>query len=412
MKTSDTFDPSKLHGSFSSFPYLKNTFRFRLPGVQFILACMMLVPGFVVAQQPASKPTLVPGSEVSLSSVAAAQWIKGEGPKSFEPGKVYIFECWATWCGPCIGMIPHVNELHKKYYDKGLRVYGMNVWEDDQDEVKQFVDKKGDKMSYPVAFAGTGEESAFEREWLIASGVEAIPHAFIVRNGKLLAATEAARLTDSLIETLLSGEEGAKEAADIIISAQKNQERTDALTSAFYSARKNKDAEKMAALLDELKALDPNHPEIRVLDLWVLIITEKWPAAVTALNELPAGQPRKSFVATTGSATARIRNNYPAVFVQALVPHYSDYVLNSETQIGPNHFANLSSLQWTIGDKQAAVTTANKSVDAARNFSRATESNTQAFERFAKSVNEGTMPKISELTKWQREGRKKAETIK
>jgi len=60
---------------------------------------------------------LGPGSEVSLSPVMQAEWIKGEAPKSFEPGKVYIFECWSTKCGPCIGMIPHVNELHKKYYD-------------------------------------------------------------------------------------------------------------------------------------------------------------------------------------------------------------------------------------------------------------------------------------------------------
>ena len=56
---------------------------------------------------------LVPGSEVSLSPVMQAEWIKGEAPESFEPGKVYIFECWSTKCGPCIGMIPHVNELHK-----------------------------------------------------------------------------------------------------------------------------------------------------------------------------------------------------------------------------------------------------------------------------------------------------------
>lgn len=385
---------------------------FKLRSLFSCFACMMLVSASAVAQQPATKPTLVPGSEVSLSSVAAAQWIQGEAPKSFEPGKVYIFECWATWCGPCVGMIPHVNELHKKYYDRGLRVHGMNVWEDDLDKVKSFVKKKGDEMSYPVAFAGTGEKSAFEKEWLDASGAKAIPHAFIVRNGKLLAATEAIRLTDSLIETLLSGDEWAKKAADIIISAQKNQKKTDALNNEFYSARKNKDAEKMEVLLKELKALDPNHPDIRVLELWVLIVAEKWPAAVTALNELPASQSRRSFVAMTGSATARLRNNYPEVFVKALLPHYSDYVMDSETQIGPNHFTNLSSLQWRTGDKQAAVITANKSVDAAKNSSRATESNTRAFERFAKSVNEGAMPKLSDLSKLQREGREKAEAIK
>ena len=63
---------------------------------------------------------------------------------------------------------------------------------------------------------------------------------------------------------------------------------------------------------------------------------------------------------------ARLRNGYPDVFVKALVPHYSRYVMDSEAKIGPNHFASLSILQWKIGDKEAAVVTANKSVAAAK----------------------------------------------
>ena len=114
--------------------------------------------------------TLVPGSEVSLTPVIQAEWIKGEAPEAFETGKVYIFECWSTKCGPCIGMIPHVNDLHKKYYDKGLRIYGMSVYENDKDECVEFVKEKGDEMSYPVAFTGKG--GPFEREWMKPAGAK------------------------------------------------------------------------------------------------------------------------------------------------------------------------------------------------------------------------------------------------
>lgn len=410
ITSSDIFGPFKLSGLVSSFPIPKSTFRFRLPGMQFILASILLASASAVAQQPGPKPTLVPGAEVNLPSVVAAQWIQGEGPKSFEPGKVYIFECWATWCGPCIGMIPHVNELHKKYYDKGLRVYGMDVWEDDENKVKAFVKKKGDEMTYPVAF--TGEGSAFETQWLNAAGAEAIPHAFIVRSGKLLASTEAVRLTDSLIETLLSGDEGAKKFADTIISAKNQQGKTENLLRLIFSASQKNEAEKMTSLVKELKAIDPGHPEIRTLELRVLIVSKQWPAAVTALNEMPASDSKRSFVLMTGLRTAARNHSYPAGFMKALVQHYSDYVMNSETQIGPNHFACLSILQWSNGDKQDAVTTADKGVEAAKTFSRASESGTKAFVRFAKSVNEGTMPKFSDLSKWQRDAKKQAEAPK
>jgi len=399
---------SNLQSYFTHLALDKNKMWRRL-SLTFFLASVALASTPVSAQQqPAPEPTVVAGSEVSHSSLTKAEWVQGEGPKSFEPGKIYIIECWATWCGPCIRMIPHVNKLHKKYYDKGLRVYGMSVWEKDKDKVKKFVKRKGDEMSYPVAFAGKG--SAFETEWLTAAGAKSIPHAFIVKNGKLLASTQASRLTESLIETLLSGDEGAKKAADTILSAQTNQGKTDKLVRDIHSARLKKDAKKMTALLKELKAIDPDHPDIPTLELWVLMINKQWPAAVTALNKMPASEAKSSFVSLTGLRLARYDNHgYPTDFMKAFVKNYSDYVLLNESPIGPNHFACLSIHQWRLGDKKSAVIVADKGVEAAKTHSRSSESQTKAFVRFAKSVNEGTMPKFSDLTKWQREAKKETE---
>ena len=161
------------------FPLGETAARCRLLGVTFIVACTAIVSVTLAAAQRANpKPTLVAGSKVNLASITEANWIQGKGPASFEFGKVYMFECWATWCGPCIELIPHVNELHDKYYDKGLRVYGIACWEKEKAKVEKFVQEKGAGMSYPVAYAGEG--SSFETNWLTAAGVEAIPYAFIV----------------------------------------------------------------------------------------------------------------------------------------------------------------------------------------------------------------------------------------
>ena len=63
----------------------------RLCGMTFILAATLLV-SVSAAQETKTEAKLVPGAEVSLSAVKAADWIQGEGPTAFEPGKVYIFE--------------------------------------------------------------------------------------------------------------------------------------------------------------------------------------------------------------------------------------------------------------------------------------------------------------------------------
>ncbi|MGJ8657930.1 MAG: redoxin family protein [Akkermansiaceae bacterium] len=411
MTIFNNLKPSTLTSSFSQLVSDKYKIRPRLISLKLVLTSVVLSTSPAMAQQPAAKPTVVAGSDVNISSITNATWIQGEGPKAFEPDKVYIFECWATWCGPCIAMIPHVNELHKKYYDKGLRVYGLSVWENEKDKVIQFVKKKGDKMSYPVAF--TGNASAFETEWLKAAGATSIPHAFIVKNGKLLASTQASRLTDSLIESLLAGDEGAKKASDTILSAQNNQGKAEEVERASYAARLKKDAAKMTELLKELNDLDPDHPAIPTLKLWILIVSKQWPEAVTTLNEMPTSEYKSSFISLTGMQTARMNNyGFSEEFMKAFVKQYSDYVLNNESPIGPNHFASLSILQWNLNDKQSAVTTAEKCVAAAKAFSKGEDSRVQPYARFAKSVNEGNMPEISDLSQWQREAREAAAKAK
>src|SRR5690606_10442976 len=55
----------------------------------------------------------------------ASKWLQGDEVKRFEPGKVYVVEFWATWCGPCIAFMPHLAELQARYKDKGVTVIGI-----------------------------------------------------------------------------------------------------------------------------------------------------------------------------------------------------------------------------------------------------------------------------------------------
>ena len=59
--------------------------------------------------------------------------------KSYQ-GKVVLLEFWATWCGPCIGIMPHIKKLSQKYEKQGLNVIGVS--REKPAKVKAFLKKR------------------------------------------------------------------------------------------------------------------------------------------------------------------------------------------------------------------------------------------------------------------------------
>ena len=220
----------------------------------------------VVAQeQAAAAATLSVGDKVP--ELKGITWLQGDAVKSFdEKGKVYMLELWATWCGPCVAIIPHVNDLHKKYADKGLVVVGMNVWEDKIEAPTEFLKKQGAAMSYRVAFSG-GSKADFATNWLKPAGVKGIPHAFLIKDGEILYSGHPSQLKDSSIEDMLAGKYDAAAEAKKKEAAAKEEA---ALSAKFMPLFQKKDWDGILALA---KTLDDNNPA--KLQLQVTAISEK-----------------------------------------------------------------------------------------------------------------------------------------
>jgi thiol-disulfide isomerase/thioredoxin len=119
-------------------------------------------------------------------ALTVSKWLQGAEVPRFVPGKVYVVEFWATWCGPCITMMPHVGELQSEFRDKGVTIIGFTSADErgnTAERVAQFVTKRGPKLGYTFAFEN-GDKS--NSAWLEAAGQNGIPCSFVVdQKGKI-----------------------------------------------------------------------------------------------------------------------------------------------------------------------------------------------------------------------------------
>ncbi len=140
-----------------------------------------------------------PAPKIQVSS-----WVQGDPVKEFEGDKVYIVEFWATWCGPCVQAIPHLNETYKTLKDQGLVVIGQNLGED-VTTAKKFVKGMAGKMTYRVTVDDPADGGFMAKHWLAAAGENGIPCAFVVNKlGKIAYIGHPMSLKESLLESLLA----------------------------------------------------------------------------------------------------------------------------------------------------------------------------------------------------------------
>ena len=85
-------------------------------------------------------------------------------------GKAVMLNFWATWCGPCRAEVADLIALQERYKDR-LQIIGMNVDDDDADEIQKFVQETG--INYPVAMATNEVRIQY-------GGIPALPTMFIL----------------------------------------------------------------------------------------------------------------------------------------------------------------------------------------------------------------------------------------
>jgi len=223
-----------------------------------------------------STSTLMVGD--AAPKLQVSKWVQGEAVKDFEPNKAYIVEFWATWCGPCVASIPHVNELHQKFKDKGLVVIGQDVWENDTSKVEPFIKKMGEKMTYRVALdSGDGDKGKMAETWMKAADQNGIPTAFVInKQGKIAWIGHPMNLKESLLEQVLDGTFDVAKAATAYEDKKKREKEEESIWKDYNTRMKAKEwdeAEAVLTKLDKMRAESGDEP--LVLPRFQLLLQRK-----------------------------------------------------------------------------------------------------------------------------------------
>lgn len=109
-------------------------------------------------------------------------------------GSIVVLDFWAVWCGPCVQAMPHLQELHENYKGKGVKIFGLNTREREENDPAKFMKDKG--FTYGLLLESDDVAKAYK--------VGGIPTFYIIdQNGEIALTKVGYNPNDKSIEETL-----------------------------------------------------------------------------------------------------------------------------------------------------------------------------------------------------------------
>lgn len=276
---------------------------------KFLALCLFAAATTVaVAQDKKDDPPKKAKPETTLKvgdkapELKADKWLQGTEVKEFAKDKIYIVEFWATWCGPCIVMMPHMGEMQAEYKDKGVTFIGYTKKDPNNsaEKVETFVKKRGPALGYTFAYSDAADTY---NAWMRAAGQNGIPCCFVVDKAGTVAYIGHPMFLDVVLPKVVAGtwkiEDGAAELKAV-------EAEVDAVFGSFRG-----DAEKG---LKTLADFEKKHPGLSKIPYFVgpklsmMLKAKKFDDVCTAANELLARGTKSGDDSLLGQVSAALRS--------------------------------------------------------------------------------------------------------
>ncbi|WP_213257226.1 TlpA disulfide reductase family protein [Bradyrhizobium sp. sBnM-33] len=307
-------------------------------------------------------------------SLKVENWLRGEPLTNFQPGKVYIVEFWASWCGPCVGAMPHLIELQAKYKDEGLEVVGVAASEEapiaDQARTKldAWLTEKFSNLNYRIGFDSTGE---MNKLWMDASSSLGIPRSFVVdRDGHIAFIGHPIQI-DDVLPKIINGtwrtSYQAKAADAKRIAADQRLARELSILQTIRPAMEAKDWPAALSAVEEGIAAMPDNLKFREIHADLLLHKMRDTATgFQVLRQLVRDAIEKQSEAVRGLATVmrqlfdpeNDKAHLPRAERFAIGRDVSEHILNSGQASGGLNFYSygvVAQYYYESGDKQRAI---------------------------------------------------------
>ncbi len=216
-----------------------------------------------------------------------AEWVKGKPVdlSKAEKKQVFVIEFWATWCGPCRTSIPHLSQIQKHF---GEKVIVVGVSDESANVVRDFVRMSDRQMQYTVA---VDDKKRTTKAYLVAAGARGIPHAFIVKDGKIAWHGHPLAMDEPLIRIT-----GDRTWGEALAREQEKERKRVALVEKTISGLQDERWDDALAGADGLIALDPADEQALMCKFFVLTVHKQDAAAarehadrmLKAIDDAPA----------------------------------------------------------------------------------------------------------------------------